>query len=104
MARVKLDASGLARLDLIIDQTTQDVTDAVADDARLICPVRTGKLRDSIESERIDERTGRVVARRRYAAPVELGHRKVLWGRETNEYVPAQPYLRPALFRVRVTL
>lgn len=104
MARVQLDASGLARLELVVDDTAQGVTKAVAADARLLCPVRTGRLRDSIEPERIDGRTGHVVARRPYAAPVELGHRKVLWGRETHEYVPAQPYLRPALFRVRVSL
>jgi HK97 gp10 family phage protein len=59
-------------------------------DAKVACPVRTGRLRDSIGHE-VDGDTVRVTASAPYAAYVEEGTR----------YMAAEPYLRPALYRGR---
>lgn len=101
MARVVIDPAGMARIEVATGGVIERITEDVAADAILICPVRSGDLKRSIEPELVDVRHGRVVARKEYAAAVECGHRKVLWGRVTDEFVPAQPFLRPALFRVR---
>jgi hypothetical protein len=79
----------------------------IAADARRYCPVDTGALKDSIEShmEGLDlivsadgGADGRV-----YAAYVECGHRVFHPSTETTgpEVVPAEPFLRPALFTER---
>lgn len=54
--------------------------------AQQLCPVRTGRLRDSIEIER-DGDGRRIGSKLNYAIYVEVGTR----------HEPAQPYLRPAL-------
>jgi hypothetical protein len=59
-------------------------------DARFACPVDTGRLRDSLEHEVIGN-TLRVGTNVEYAVYVEEGTR----------YMDAEPYLRPALYRVR---
>lgn len=59
-------------------------------DARAVCPVDTGRLRDSLEHE-VNGDTLRVGTNVEYAVYVEEGTR----------YMEAEPYLRPALFRVR---
>lgn len=67
------------------------VADAIARDAQTIAPVDTGRLRASIEASLPEGKTVRVHARANYAGYVELGTR----------HMAAQPYLSPALFRVR---
>lgn len=64
--------------------------DRIEADARNYCPVETGRLRDSIHGE-VDASTGDITvgAAADYAEYVELG---------TSEQ-PAQPFLRPALYR-----
>lgn len=92
---------------------------AIAADARRLAPVDSGDLRDSITFEVTSETSGRVGSPLSYAADVELGTRphviraqskKVLADREQGEFfgkevhhpgTPAQPYLRPALYRNR---
>jgi HK97 gp10 family phage protein len=59
-------------------------------DAKVACPVDTGRLRDSIGHE-VDGDTVRVTASAPYAAYVEEGTR----------HMAAEPYLRPALYRER---
>jgi HK97 gp10 family phage protein len=54
--------------------------------ARLLAPVDTGRLRDSIQVDRIKWDLYRVSTGVEYAAFVEFGTR----------YMPAQPYLTPA--------
>ena len=80
----EVNARGRALLD--------KVGQSVASDARTIVPYRTGRLHKSIRHRVVSSRTVRISARTRYAVYVELGTR----------YMMAQPYLRPALFQVRV--
>lgn len=65
---------------------------AIEADAKVACPVDTGRLRDSIEHE-VNGRTLRVGTNVEYAVYVEEGTR----------YMDAEPFLRPALYRVRGT-
>jgi len=61
-------------------------------DAKILCPVDTGRLRSSITHE-IEGITGRVGSNVEYARAVELGS-------EDPAYNQApQPYLRPALHK-----
>lgn len=66
-------------------------------------PVESGKLKSSLCMKK--PTTGRfMVSRvitwgddvREYAAPVELGHKLVLFGRSTDKRVKERPFLRPA--------
>jgi HK97 gp10 family phage protein len=59
-------------------------------DAKVACPVDTGRLRDSISHE-VDGDTVRVTASAPYAAYVEDG----------TQHMAAEPFLRPALYRAR---
>lgn len=59
-------------------------------EAKAACPVRTGRLRESIEHE-IDGDTLRVGSNVEYSVYVEEGTR----------YMNPEPYLRPALYKVR---
>lgn len=79
----------------------------VADDARRYAPVDTGALQDSIEHH-LEEDDLIVSASggaggRNYATFVELGHRVYhpSTGITGPEVVPAEPFLRPALFQRR---
>jgi hypothetical protein len=99
----------------------------ISEDARDLCPVFGGEnstatpvslaigermgrdipggaLRDSIEfhlnkHDLIVAATGS--DERTYAYFVECGHRIVVFGRDTGRYKEAQPFIRPAVFRVR---
>ena len=84
----------------------------VRDSAREHAPVRQGYLRDGIR-DFIEDHTLVVWASsveggadREYAAFVELGHVNVAWGKwpphaNGNDYVKAEPFLRPGLYEVR---
>lgn len=84
-----------------VDDPLETVLEAIANDARRICPVDTGKLRASIDVLGIVDHIGRVGAGKvedgtdKYAAVVEGVATK-----PTPNY-PEQPYLRPALYRQR---
>lgn len=65
---------------------------AIEADAKVACPVDTGRLRDSLEHE-VNGRTLRVGTNVEYAVYQEEGTR----------YMDPQPFLRPALYRVRGT-
>lgn len=61
-------------------------------DAKIGCPVDTGRLRGSLTNEiesKAKDIVGRVGSKVKYAPYVELGTSKM----------PAQPYLRPALHK-----
>jgi HK97 gp10 family phage protein len=97
--RIYIDNAGLRRYarDLPeVKEGVQATASAIAGDARLHAPVRTGRLRDSIGTERAvragrESQTVRVVARVFYARFVEFGTR----------HMPPQPFLRPAANRYR---
>lgn len=90
MARVVIHRENLHRVDAtpLLDRLAR----AVATDARRAAPVRTGRLRSSIRVAKVDRDRAVIEAGAPYAGYVELGTR----------YMRAQPYLRPALYRLRV--
>jgi HK97 gp10 family phage protein len=65
---------------------------AIAEDARDMAPIDTGKLVSKISHKVMSGRRVRISAKTHYAVYVELGTR----------YMRAQPYLRPALYQTRV--
>lgn len=74
-------------------------------DAKVLAPVDTGRLRESLKAE-VSGDTARVGSNVDYAGYVEEGHRVAYRGADgavhyTGAVVPPQPYLRPALFRER---
>ena len=73
--------------------------DIVADAIRF-APEETGRLKASIDHVVVDNEL-HVIANTEYAAAVENGHRVVVDGVDTGEFVEPQPFLRPALFRKR---
>ncbi len=78
--------------------------DKAVDYATAICPTDTGTLARSITSEvHMDENAVYVGTNVEYAAPVEFGHHQevgryvpAIGARLVKDFVPAQPYLRPA--------
>lgn len=82
------------------------VVDDVRDDAKIIAPVDTGLLKQSIGSEYVSEILGIVRANVHYAPYVEEGHRVAYRGADgqthfTGDVVPPQPFMRPALYKQR---
>ncbi len=67
--------------------------------ARQLCPVDTGALRDSIAVSQNSEGTTRLVVGMPYAGFVENGHHD-----RNGGYVPAQPFVAPALESVKPNL
>lgn len=82
-----------------------ELVGGVRTDAKAGCPVDTGNLRDSIDSEILGD-TGRIGTELNYGLYVEEGHRVAYAGPDgetvyTGDVVPPQPFLRPALYRRR---
>jgi hypothetical protein len=107
MSYVQMDADWLDNVLSANDHLfTGTLGPRISDAAKGYCPVRTGDLRDSIE-DTVEDHTLYVSAtgsdRRWYATFVELGHR--VFHPSTRivgpEEVPAEPFLRPALYQVR---
>ena len=83
-----------AELERIKHQLLGRLADSVASDAARFAPVRTGRLRASIEPGDVEGDSVKVWARAPYAGYVEQGTR----------HMAPQPYLRPALYRRREAL
>lgn len=62
--------------------------------AKKLCPVDTGRLRNSITHQQFDEKTEVVGTNVEYAPYVELGHHTA--GGAGVNYVSGKPFLRPA--------
>ena len=96
-----------------INRTVMKVTVAVRDDARKVCPVDTGALKASLVARNSAPGVGRVASDMPYAAAVELGFHGTVTVRAhlrnghpvrehtAHQNTPAQPYLRPSLYRKR---
>lgn len=102
-----------------IEPTVRHVTDAVTVDARRLCPIDQGDLERSIRPEHLGLK-GRIWVGTDHWHPTEYGspphpirirHKKVLYNHETDTFfgrevrhpgTPAQPFMRPALYRKRV--
>jgi HK97 gp10 family phage protein len=63
----------------------------IASDASRIAPRDTGFLANNIRVESVDDRSARVISEAPYSGHVEFG---------TSD-TPAQPFLRPALYKKR---
>lgn len=59
--------------------------------AKKLCPVDTGRLRNSITHQQYDDNTEVVGSNLSYAPYVELGHHT-----SSGSFVAGKPYLRPA--------
>ena len=59
--------------------------------AKKLCPVDTGRLRNSITHQQYDENTEVIGSNVEYAPHVELGHHT-----KSGTMVAGQPFLRPA--------
>lgn len=59
--------------------------------AKRLCPVDTGRLRNSITHQQYDDHTEVIGTNVEYAPYVELGHHT-----STGKHIPGKPYLRPA--------
>jgi hypothetical protein len=94
-------------IDLLGVRILGDVANDIADDARAVCPVDTGALLQSIGSSMaVAGDAAYVEAGADYASAVEEGHRVAYRGADgfvhyTGGVVPAQPFLRPSLYRER---
>lgn len=114
-----MDAGLRARIDEGVNEYLHALGAAISADAKQGCPKDTGALASSIEFE-VNGRTLRVGSNLSYAAAVEFGSRgHMIYGRPRLRFfwdrldgwatfrhvnhpgTPAQPYLRPALFRQR---
>lgn len=92
--RVVVDTSWLDKLGPLSDEMIGKICTGVAKDARRLVPVLTGDLRSSIHVLGVHDGVGRVGAgggQVDYALHVEHG----------TSRAPAQPYLKPALYRAR---
>ncbi len=96
-SNIQVDLSGLADDELIRAALPQlrDIRHDATADAEFHCPVDTGHLKSTVYGD-LDETTGviEVGARADYALYVEMGHRS-----PADNWVPAQPFLRPAALR-----
>jgi HK97 gp10 family phage protein len=85
--KVEMDQAGLVELQKSLDVYLKVLANEVVTEAKILCPVDTGNLRDSIKilEERKDEID--IGSEADYANFIEFGTRNMV----------AQPYLRPAL-------
>jgi len=74
-AEVSLDAYGIKMVEDNFRGRLQEAAEIVADEARRLCPVDTGKLRDSIHVDDSNPFAPAVVADAPYALYVEEGTR-----------------------------
>jgi hypothetical protein len=96
MARVTLDAGGMAQLRRVVDaRLVHPVTDAVARDMERYVPVLSGRLRGTIRPEHGDG-WGRV-----HFGDVSGGVDYHLYVEYGTSRMDAQPYARPALYQAR---
>jgi hypothetical protein len=105
MATVEVDPGWIDYLREKIDQFFDErLGPDISSDAVALCPKRTGALARSI-GYHLNDHTLVIFAtgsdERWYAAWLELGHRLVAWGRQTDEFVAPRPFMRPALYMAR---
>lgn len=97
---------GLEEIQVVATRVRNNFLDDCKPDAERLAPVDTGDLYLSID---VDHGAGQLVARVPHAAAVEMGSAPHdipnAFGRGVTVHHPggpAQPYLRPAVYRTRV--
>jgi hypothetical protein len=84
------DNDGMAQLAAFLDRKMDDVTEAIAEDARWYAHVRTGEMQEDTYAD-TESRPRRVVSDSDHSYYNEVG----------TEKMPANPFLQPALFQER---
>ncbi len=124
MATVHMDERGVAGVEGECDRLAMRITHDVGADARRVCPVDTGELKESIHDEHHAVGVGRVYVGTDHWAPTEYGSRPhdmrartpngvlhFFWEREGRDVffrsvhhpgTPEQSFMRVALYTVRV--
>ena len=87
MSHIDTNQTGIDALRMKINTFCHAVAMETANEARMDCPVKTGRLAGSVRVEHIADGHDRVSANTEYAIFVELGTYKMA----------AQPFLRPGL-------
>jgi HK97 gp10 family phage protein len=87
MNTFKLNPNGVNQINNLALQLFERLANEVKEEAKLIVPVKTGKLRESIEINKEDQENIKIGSKVDYAIFVELGTIKQ----------SAQPFLRPAI-------
>lgn len=100
MSEFSMERDWQRHLDGPIEAMEHVIGAEILADAVAYCPKKTGALAASLKLE-VSGRTFRISSDKDYAAPVELGHHLIAWGHDTHRFVPAQPYMRPALYKRR---
>jgi HK97 gp10 family phage protein len=83
-----MNPGAAAEIERIGERAVREALHDIAADMRTMAPVETGQLVNSI---RVDETSGQVIAEADHAVYVEMG----------TEHMRAQPFMRPALFKRR---
>lgn len=86
-----------------IEKEQEEAGDILLKKAQEKVPVDTGRLKKSLYTKKQKAKPYVLTSVltwhndvREYAAPVELGHRLVFFGKKTGKMVEARPFLRPA--------
>ena len=95
---------GESALQQAIDRALEIIGGKAESYAKLRCPTKTSRLKNSITHVQEDEKTEVIGTNVKYAPFVELGHHQevgryvpAIGKRLVNDYVPPQPFLRPAV-------
>ena len=109
MASIEIRVDNVDKILKLTDEAIYNALEIIgnkgADNAAALAPVDTGRLKNSITSEvSKDEKAVYIGTNVEYAASVEFGHHQevgryvpALGARLVNEFVPAQPYIKPAM-------
>ena len=109
MASIEIRVDNVDKILKLTDEAICNALEIIgnkgADNAAALAPVDTGRLKNSITSEvSKDEKAVYIGTNVEYAASVEFGHHQevgryvpALGKRLVNEFVPAQPYIKPAM-------
>ena len=106
------DAADSAEIDRAVDRGVEQTAEQISDDASRLAPVDTGRLANSLRTERRGSGEWAVIADTDYAKAIEYGRGPVVateadalrfeidgqvFFRKSVGPAPAQPFLRPAL-------
>lgn len=91
--RVRMDPRGMAKLRLRTSQLVQQLTDDVYFDARAMAAIDTGEMVSTLKARYPAWNRGRVYVGSDHWYFVEYGTR----------FMAAEPFMRPALYRVRLS-
>lgn len=96
--RIVMRPEGFAKIGAAVDRTVGRLVEDIADDARRFVPVDTGATRDGIEATGAVNGRARVNVTRLVPGDDPEVPKFIEFGTEDT---PAQPFMRPALYRRR---